>query len=143
MRNTTNTEFFTVRPTAYHDYWLKGPINTKIDKYRDHISPFEKFFSTEFNVLSTDLTKFVMIIVTRLSFFLLRYMFQLVIMVDNSELTYRMQVSHCSGEAQVIKTDLLRQQPWVFANNLCWFSEVNNVSYVNNVNVNFVLNDLI
>ena len=60
-----------------------------------------------------------MIIVTRLSFFLLRYMFQLVIMVDNSELTYRMQVSHCSGEAQVIKTDLLRQQPWVFANNLC------------------------
>ena len=70
-------------------------------------------------------------------------MFQLVIMVDNSELTYRMQVFHCSGAAQVIKTDLLRQQPWVFANNLCWFSEVNNVSYVNNVNVNFVLNDLI
>ena len=98
---------------------MKGPINTKIDKYRDHISPLEKFCSTDFNVLSTDLTKFVMIIVTRLSFFLLRYMFQLVIMVDNSELTYRMQVFHCSGAAQVIKTDLLRQQPWVFANNLC------------------------
>ena len=46
-------------------------------------------------------------------------MFQLVIMVDNSELTYRMQVFHCSGAAQVIKTDFLRQQPWVFANNLC------------------------
>ena len=46
-------------------------------------------------------------------------MCQLVIMVDNSELTYTMQVFRCSGAAQVIKTDLLRQQPWVFANNLC------------------------